>query len=190
MIGKFGRSRRSHRKICRLSASPRGRSKRSRSGVTPAWTYSNASQPLPTVSSCQELDSPIDQSERTTVGSLLTTRRRTASIAFSITGLKFLWDMPRERENVRIRAVRRRIPEFEPLVTSGLRRSRLPMYCRHSEQAESLRLHLRSPRVLARAVRFEEKDVHSRVFAARSGFEPLRFAIRRLEFPIRERQQT
>src|ERR1700674_1589065 len=102
MIGKLGRSLRSQRKMCRLSASPRGKSSRSRSGVMPAWTDSNASQPLLTVSSCQEFTSPIDRSERTTVGSLLTTSRRAASIAFSVTGLKFLLGDTEGKGGVRI----------------------------------------------------------------------------------------
>src|ERR1700678_877340 len=190
MIGKFGRSRRSHRKICRLSASPRGRSKRSRSGVTPAWTYSNASQPLPTVSSCQELDSPIDPSERTTVGSLLTTRRRTASIAFSITGLKFpLGDAERKTECKNPREALRRIPECALPTTSELRRSKLPRCCRHFEPAEYLRLRPTRRRAPALAGRSEETDAHSRVFAARSKSEPPRFALQRSDCLIRERPQ-
>src|ERR1700732_2019442 len=98
MIGKLGRSLRSQRKMCRLSASPRGKSNKSRSGVIPACTDSNASQPLPTVSSRQEFASAIDQSERTTPGSLLTTSRRADSIPFSVTGLEVLLEM-RDKED-------------------------------------------------------------------------------------------
>ena len=161
MIGKLGRSLRSQRKMCRLSASPRGKSSRSRSGVTPACTNSIASQPLPTVSSCQEFVSPIDPSERTTVGSLLTTSRRTASIAFSVTGLKFLWEIPRETRCKNSKGVRRRILECERLEISELRRSKPPMCCRHFAPAEYLRRRPESRHALARAARSEEMDGRS-----------------------------
>src|SRR5580693_840327 len=191
MIGKLGRSLRNQRRMCRLSASPRGKSSRSRSGVTPACTNSIASQPLPTVSSCQEFVSPIDPSERTTVGSLLTTSRRTVSMAFSVTGLKFLWEIPRESNVYKnSKAVRRRILECERLVISELRQSRPPMCCRHFAPAEYLRRRPESRRALARAARSEETDGRSRVSAAQSGFERLRFAIQRLEFQVRGHQQT
>src|SRR5579863_405117 len=87
MMGSSGRSRRSHRKICRLSESPRGKSNRSRSGAAPDCTRSMASQPLLAVSRCQELDSPIDHRGRKKADSRLTTSRRVVSIAFSATGL-------------------------------------------------------------------------------------------------------
>src|SRR5579872_5142702 len=90
MIGKLGRSLRNQRKMCKLSASPRGKSSKSKSGVVPACTDSSASQPLPTVSSCQEFASTIDQSERTTPGSLLTASTRAASTEFSIMELEIL----------------------------------------------------------------------------------------------------
>src|ERR1700722_17993317 len=90
MIGKLGRSLRSQRKMCRLSASPRGRSRKRRWGVVPACTDSIASQPLPTLSSCQEFASAIEQSERTTPGSLLTASTRAPSIEFSIMELEVL----------------------------------------------------------------------------------------------------
>src|SRR5580704_18431584 len=190
MIGKLGRSLRSQRKMCRLSASPRGKSSRSRSGVTPACTYSSASQPLPTVSSCQEFVSPSDPSERTTVGSLLTTSRRTASMAFSVTGLKFLWEIPKGERCKNSKGVRRRIPECERQGIFELRQSRRPMCCRHFAPAEYLRRRPESRRALARAARSEETDEYSTVSAGLSRFEPLQFAIPRLEFPVRGRQQT
>src|SRR5579864_7667609 len=171
MIGKLGRRRRSHRKMWRLSASPRGKSSSSKSGVTPACTDSSASQPLPTVSSCQEFISPIDQSERTTPGSLLTTNRRTASIAFSVTGLKVLWEIGEETRIENPKRVRDRIPEYEPLEISELRLRTRPVCRRHFERAGCLRPRPRRRHALGRAVRSEGMDGHARVFAGQSRSE-------------------
>src|SRR5580700_1729416 len=190
MIGKLGRSLRNQRRMCRLSASPRGKSSRSRSGVTPACTNSIASQPLPTVSSCQEFVSPIDQSERTTVGSLLTTSRRTGSMAFSVTGLKSFGRCGGKGSRKNSKEVRRRIPECERPETSELRQSKPPMCCRHFAPAEYLRRRPRRRHALVLAARSAETDGRSKVSAAQLKFAPPRFAIQRLEFPVRGRQQT
>src|ERR1700732_1352894 len=48
---------------------------------------SMASQPLAAVSRCQEFDSPIDQSGRSSASSRLTTNTRAVSTAFSAIGL-------------------------------------------------------------------------------------------------------
>src|SRR6202050_3018721 len=78
--GRSGQRRRNHGKRCRLSASPRGRSKNKRVGAASDCTRSIASQPLATVSRCQELESAMDQSRRRTAESLLTASKRTVSI--------------------------------------------------------------------------------------------------------------
>src|SRR5271167_849362 len=62
-------------------------SSRSKSGDTPDWIRSIAPQTLAALSSCQEFDSPIDQSGRRTEESRLPTSSLTVSIAFLATGL-------------------------------------------------------------------------------------------------------
>src|SRR5581483_9007640 len=87
MIGSSGRILRSQHTTYKTSTSPRGRSSSNMSGIAPDCMRSNASQPLPAVSRCQEFDSPTDQSGRRTEGSLLTANRRTVSVICSDTEL-------------------------------------------------------------------------------------------------------
>src|SRR5271165_1368289 len=98
MIGSSGRSRRSQRKMWKPSVSPRGKSSRSKSGVTPDWIRSIAPQPLAALSSCHEFESAIAQSGRRTADSRLTTSTFAVSIAFFATGLVAPWKDMRELE--------------------------------------------------------------------------------------------
>src|ERR1700677_3125299 len=95
MIGNAGRSLRSQRRMCKPSASPWGKSSNNRSGGPPDWTRSIASQTFPTISSCQELDSPSDQSVRTRIESRLTNSSLAASVKFRTEGC-IMWQKCRK----------------------------------------------------------------------------------------------